>query len=504
MINEKLTPNQSHPLGEPAREEEIRLETMGGTLRVEWDRDVSVSPYGSVVFFVQMLKDTGVYPDWVAACPLKYTSPNAPSKEDILGTAVLSVLAGHKRYAHATALRGDTVNPPLLGMTRIVSEDSLRRSFQNNIDEDEAERWQQDGFIKTVAPLLVAPWILDIDTTIKLLYGHQEGAEISYNPKKPGRPSHVYHTYLIGGLRLPIGVDVQGGKSHTAADLRPGLWRLLSSLDRKLWPTLLRGDCAFGNEETMRWPEENGLDYLFKLRQSKNVQRAIRQLEDRRGWVAVGDGWEAQESTLRLTGWTRDRRVVLMRRLIKMETPTLPEGQTALFEMPPEPMYEYAALITTLDKTLVEIAQLYRDRADSENAFDELKNQWGWSGFVTQDLKRCRIMARIIAQVYLWWHVFVRMADRDHHREAITSRPTLLHSIARKVKSGGQTLLRIAHTHPKAERIREFFEMAMNLLAKLKEKVVAEQLTPDHMWSMLLQAIFAEKLQPFALAEASA
>ena len=31
----------------------------------------------------------------------------------------------------------------------------------------------------------------------------------------------------------------------------------------------------------MRWREEHGLPYLFKLRQSKNVQAAIRKLEDR-------------------------------------------------------------------------------------------------------------------------------------------------------------------------------------------------------------------------------
>jgi ribosomal protein L37AE/L43A len=33
------------------------------------------------------------------------------------------------------------------------------------------------------------------------------------------------------------------------------------------------------------------------------------------------------------------------------------------------------------------------DRADCENAFDELKSQWGWGGFTTQDLERCRLLA---------------------------------------------------------------------------------------------------------------
>jgi hypothetical protein len=33
--------------------------------------------------------------------------------------------------------------------------------------------------------------VLDVVTTIKPLYGHQKGTELGYNPKKPGRPSHV-------------------------------------------------------------------------------------------------------------------------------------------------------------------------------------------------------------------------------------------------------------------------------------------------------------------------
>lgn len=33
-----------------------------------------------------------------------------------------------------------------------------------------------------------------MDSTVKTLYGREEGAKIGYNPRKPGRPSHAYHT----------------------------------------------------------------------------------------------------------------------------------------------------------------------------------------------------------------------------------------------------------------------------------------------------------------------
>jgi len=48
-------------------------------------------------------------------------------------------------------------------------------------------------------------------------------------------------------------------------------------------------------------------------------------------------------------------------------------------------------LVTSLTEEVRSVAQHYRDRGDAENNFDELKNQWGWAGFTTQDRKRCQI-----------------------------------------------------------------------------------------------------------------
>ena len=85
-------------------------------MHVEWDSDGLVTPLGQLPFFVEYLKQAGLFAGWVADCPLTFSSPNAPSKHDLLGTVLLSILSGHYRYAHITALRCDAVNPRLLGM----------------------------------------------------------------------------------------------------------------------------------------------------------------------------------------------------------------------------------------------------------------------------------------------------------------------------------------------------------------------------------------------------
>src|SRR5208283_4728711 len=130
---------------------------------------------------------------------------------------------------------------------------------------------------------------------IKTIYGKQEGAEVGYNPHKPGRPSHTYHTYWIGRIRICLDVEVRPGKQHAAKHGMPGLWELIDSLPRQAWPQFLRGDCAYGNEENMKQAEDRGMGYLFKLRQTANVKQLVRMLETQSGWCPAGRGFEGIE-----------------------------------------------------------------------------------------------------------------------------------------------------------------------------------------------------------------
>jgi hypothetical protein len=415
----------------------------------------------------------------------------------VLGTVLLSILAGHRRYAHITSLRADGVNPALLGMSKVVSEDAVRRALAK-IDEAAGIAWLERHLDYSVAPLLSEPWILDVDTTIKPLYGHQEGAEIGYNPHKPGRPSHVYHTYLIGALRLALAVEVQSGKQHRSNHAAPGLWSLLGRLDRERWPVLLRGDLDWASEANMSRAETEGLHYLFKLRATRNVKRLLEAAMGERGWVPAGQGWEGKQAELRLLGWSRSRRVALLRRRLARELAVVgrEDGQLRLSfaEVGGErQVYEVAVLVTSLEAEIVTLAQLYRDRADCENAFDELKNHWGWGGFTTRDLKRCRLMARTVALIYNWWSLFVRLADPQHHREVITSRPLLLHAVARQSRHAGQTRITVSSMHAKGDAASRALRAIAAFFASLRP--TAEQLSDLERWCRILSRALTKYLK---------
>jgi hypothetical protein len=319
-----LPPKVVHPAGEveipqkQALSTAIEVETYAGKVHVEWDPTAAVTPIGQLAFFIEFLKLGYRFEQWVDDCPLYYASNNAPKKIDVLGSLFLSILSGHNRYTHLTALRGDTVNTKLLGMNKVISDDSAIRALKR-MDEAAAIRWLQSHLQSCYEPLLSTPWILDVDVTVKPLYGHQEGAKRGYNPHKPGRPSHTYHSYLMANTRLVLEVDVQPGNQSHARHTLPGLHQLLERLPAHCQPAFIRGDCDWGNDPVMAELEEMGQNYLFKLKRSKGVKALIGKVHGQGKWTRFNDEWELKESQLQLYGWQRSRRVVIVRRRLNKD-----------------------------------------------------------------------------------------------------------------------------------------------------------------------------------------
>lgn len=467
----------------------IGVQTAGGKVQVRWDNKSEATPFGQMVFFIEFLTTTGLWSSWIEECPLEYRSPNGSSKRDILGTWLLSILSGHRRYSHVTTIRTDGVNPGLLGMRDVVSEDTLRRALQA-IENAPGTHWMQQHIDKSVMPLIGAPWILDVDVTIKPLYGKQEGSEVGFNPKKPGRPSHAYHSYQMAGLRLVLGVDVEAGNRSHGNYTMPGLIKILDKLPDDRQPYLVRGDAGLSSEDMLSGLERRNRHYLFKLRMTANVKKYIERIFWNEEWKDAGQGWEGREGELRLSGWSRSRRVIVMRRPLKGEIALTDEQQMVIgFAETERPIrkYEYAVLVTDLLHEVLSIAQLYRDRADAENAFDELKNQWGWGGFTTQDIKRCRLTAMAVALVYNWWSLFVRLANPKARLEAVTSRPFLLAGVARRTTHSGQQYLNITSLHGNAQEARGMLSRVSSMLNQWK--IAAEQLTLKSVWQYVCEHI---------------
>jgi len=124
-------------------------------------------------------------------------------------------------------------------MSRVLSEDAVRRAFA----EEEAgplENWQREHLWRSVEPVLKAPWICDIDVTVKTIYGgrRSRGGLQSAQARTAGaRVSHLFHFAVAAGF------GCGGGAGQTIS--QPGRQpKVLGVVGEVVGPTpayLLRG-----------------------------------------------------------------------------------------------------------------------------------------------------------------------------------------------------------------------------------------------------------------------
>ncbi len=130
----------------------------------------------------------------------------------------------------------------------LIEHISIRRRHDfKQAPAEETLPWLRRHLRQTYEPLLEHAWVLDLDGTVKPLYGKQEKAVKGYNPTKPGRPSHVVHTYLIAQLHLVLDAEVQAGNEAASSHAQPGFWAYFDTLPQASRPVFLRGDIAWGS-----------------------------------------------------------------------------------------------------------------------------------------------------------------------------------------------------------------------------------------------------------------
>ena len=110
--------------------------------------------------------------------------------------------------------------------------------------------------------------------------------------------------------------------------------------------------------------ERRGLPYLFKLRLTAKVKRAIAKAMGSSGWTRAGCGFEGKEDELRLSGWSHERRIIVLRRRTQKHLAIAERNATGQLSLgfaevgPNKEVYEYVVLVTSLDSEILTLGQL--------------------------------------------------------------------------------------------------------------------------------------------------
>lgn len=102
---------------------------------------------------------------------------------------------------HINALRGDGINPGLLGMSGTVSEHTVRLAM-GRIDETTGLNRLSNQILDNISPALGLPWILDIDVTAKPpSTATSREPRLAAIPLKPDVPAASIQVVLLTSIR---------------------------------------------------------------------------------------------------------------------------------------------------------------------------------------------------------------------------------------------------------------------------------------------------------------
>ena len=107
------------------------------------------------------------------------------------------------------------------------------------------------------------------------------------------------------------------------------------------------------------------------------------------------------------------------------------------------------------------------------------------------------LCARMIALIYNWWSLFVRLVEAEKHFEVIVSRPLLLNGVGKQTQHAGQTTLTITSNHGKESYVKAAYTRVCAFFDELK--AIAPQLTPLQCWYRILSEAMKKYLKGVVL-----
>lgn len=217
----------------------------------------------------------------------------------------------------------------------------------------------------TARPRTPARLIFDLDSTVLVLYGKQEGARIGYNPVKPGRRSYYPLLCFEAQTRDFWHGELRPGDVGTPRGALQCVQACFAKVPRGVRRLILRADKGFFDHKLTDWVEQQGAGYVIVARLTPPIQRRLSGLRYRRF------GWGVETATFHYQphGWTRPARFVVIRR----PQPEDPGEQLRLFQVG---RYHYQVLVTNLSLQPLNLWRFYNDRAGVELIIKQLKGDY--------------------------------------------------------------------------------------------------------------------------------
>ena len=263
------------------------------SFRIEFT-EKKITGHAGLVHFGRFIEKSGLKATLEKHLDVK-RGPNANySMADAVIMLALGAIAGVKHISQLAILRTDRVLRKLFEWEQFPASSTFGRIFrrfkprhcQELVEVEDTLRrkvWRKKRQRRVE---------MDMDSTVKGVFGAQEGAAKGYNPKKPGQKSYHPLFCFIAGTRECLHSRFRTGSAYSANGAREFVQECLARMPAGVQNIFVRADSAFFDGALLDFLEERGLSCLIKVK-LKNLAAVL----EGQTWTPLRrmPGWEAAD-----------------------------------------------------------------------------------------------------------------------------------------------------------------------------------------------------------------
>jgi hypothetical protein len=368
---------------------------------------------------------------------------------DILMLLILSVLAGAKHISQVSILRHDDVVRAYLELNKFPADTTIRRlfglfTFKNCVELDKVEKTLRD---KVWSYKWFGRVAFDMDSTVKGVYGSQEGAEKGYNARKKGQKS--YHPLLcfIAENRECFHNWFRPGSSYTSNGAIEFTKECLARKPKHIWKIFVRADSGYFSGDFLEYLESQNCEYLIKVK-----LKGLKRLLISKKWRKVRNqyGTETAKFLHKCQSWKKTRNFLAVRNMVEEPDETM---------LIPEPKYEYFCYVSNCHLTPMKAHKCYGQRATSENWIEWCKNHMASGNILTQNFwaNAAIFQSCILAYNLLVWMMWLN-AENGFKEEPNTIRTNIINVPGKLIHSGRARILKLPENYIFKEQIEKILK----------------------------------------------
>jgi len=348
---------------------------------------------------------------------------------DIVIVLIIGVLSGAKHISHLAILREDSVIRKLFGWIKFPVDSTIGRIFKLFTPKSCQELSEVEDTIRR--KVWGKKWFgrvtLDLDSSVRTVFGNQEGAKVGYNPHKKGKKSYHPIFCFIAETRECLHSWFRDGSAYSANGSVEFVKECFERLPKRVWKIFVRADSAFFNGHFFDYLESQQALYLVKVK-LKNLNEL---LEDQ-AWKKVRNqvGFESCEFDYQCSGWKKSRRFVAIREKVIVDG---------------EETYQNFCYVTNENLTPWKAHKKYGKRAASENWIEWCKGQMASGSILTNNFWANDAIFQICILTYnlVVWMMFLVYGEKLR-QEPNTIRFWLIHVPAELVLKSRQFVLKLS------------------------------------------------------------